>query len=111
MTINPYDILKNAQKIQEQMGNLQEKLSEIQVTGSAGGGMVTVELNGRMEVLSFHISQDAMKLQDLSLLEDLIKSAFTDGINKTREALSQELGVMAGGFGLPPMGFGTPGAS
>ena len=114
-SINPYDILKNAQKLQEQMGSFQEKLSSIKVTGSSGGGMVTIELNGRMEVLSIHISPDVMNLQDLGLLEDLVKSAFTDGIDKTREALTRELGTLAGSFGLSSLGglfpgFGSPGA-
>ena len=114
-SINPFDILKNAQKLQEQMGNLQDKLGNIKVTGFSGGGMVTVELNGRMEVLSIKISPDAMNLQDLGLLEDLIKSAFTDGIEKIREAISQELGAMAGGLGIPNLGglfpgFGASGA-
>ena len=113
MTLNPNEVLKQAQKLQEQMGNLQEKLYHIRVTGSSGGGMVTVELNGRMEVIGLHISPDVLKMQDLGLLEDLVKSAFTDGIDKTREAISQELGALAGGLpnlgGIFP-GFGMPGA-
>ena len=113
--INPFDILKNAQKLQEQMGNLQEKLGNIKVTGFSGGGMVTIDINGRMEVLNIKISPDAMNLQDLGLLEDLIKSAFTDGIEKIREAISRELGALTGSLGIPNLGgifpgFGTPGA-
>ncbi|MDR0997519.1 MAG: YbaB/EbfC family nucleoid-associated protein, partial [Treponema sp.] len=52
MNINPFDVLKNAQKIQEQMGALQKKLALLSVTGSAGGGMVEVDINGKMEILA-----------------------------------------------------------
>ena len=102
MQINPFDILKNAQ-------NLQEKLGGIAVTGSSGGGMVEVTLNGRMEVLAVRISRDALGLQDQGMLEDLTGSAFTNAIEKIREAISREMGALAGSLGMFP-GFGAPGA-
>ena len=65
MNINPLDIFKNAQKIQEQMGSFQEKLGTISVTGSAGGGMVEVDLNGRMELVALRISPEAVNPPDV----------------------------------------------
>ena len=104
MNINPFDLLKNAQKIQEQMGSLQEKLGTLQVTGSAGGGMAEVDMNGRMEVLAVRIAPEAA--EDVQILQDLIKAAFTNASEKAREAIRVEMGAMAGGLGLPP---GFPG--
>jgi DNA-binding YbaB/EbfC family protein len=109
MNINPFDILKNAQKIQEQMGSLQEKLGDISVTGSAGGGMVEIDLNGRMEVLNIRISPEVVDPQDVGILEDLIVSAFTNAMEKIKEAMSREMGALAGGLGIPGMPGGIPG--
>jgi DNA-binding YbaB/EbfC family protein len=101
ININPFDILKNAQKIQEQMGNIQEKLGNITVTGSAGAGMVEIALNGRMEIVSVRIDPEAVNPRDISLLQDLIAAAFSNALEKAREAVNREAGALAGipGFG------------
>jgi DNA-binding YbaB/EbfC family protein len=114
VNINPFDILKNAQKIQEQMGTFQEKLALVTVTGSAGGGMVEIDLNGKMEILAVRISSEAM--EDREMLQDLVTAAFNAAMEKVREAVNQEMGALAGGMGLPPgmsgiPGFGFPGQS
>jgi DNA-binding YbaB/EbfC family protein len=107
MNINPFDILKNAQKIQEQMGDFQEKLGGIVVTGSAGGGMVEVDLNGKMEVVAVRIEQAVVSPRDIPMLQDLIAAAFSNGLEKVKEAVNREVGVMAG---IPAGGFpGFPG--
>jgi DNA-binding YbaB/EbfC family protein len=113
MNINPFDILKNAQKIQEQMAVFQEKLAGVIVTGSAGGGMVEIELNGKFEILAVRISPDAA--EDREMLEDLVAAAFNAAMEKAREAINREAGTFAGALGLPPglsgvPGFGFPGA-
>ena len=106
MNINPLDLLKNAQKIQEQMGDFQEKLGAIMVTGSAGGGMAEVDLNGKMEVLALRIAPEAMEDGDRELLQDLITAAFNNAMEKIREAISQEMGAMIPGLqGIPGMPF------
>jgi len=92
--INPFDILKNAQKIQEQMGVFQERLSGVAITGSSGGGMVEIEMNGRMEVNAVTIREEAM--EDREMLQDLVASAFNNCVEKTREAVSREMGAIAG---------------
>ena len=105
MNINPFDILKNAQKLQEQMGAFQEKLGEIRVSGSSGGGMAEIEMNGKMEVLAVKIAGDAM--EDREMLEDLIAAAFNNAMEKIREAINREMGAMIPG-GIPGMS-GIPG--
>ena len=101
MNINPFDILKNAKQIQEQMGVFQEKLGNIRVTGSSGGGMVEVEMNGRMEVLAVKISDEAIEDGDREMLQDLVAAAFSSAMERIKEAINQEMGLMAGMSGMP----------
>ena len=111
MNINPFDLLKNAQKIQEQMGSMQEKLTEVNVTGSSGGGMVEIDMNGKFDVTAVRIAPEIAG--DIDMLQDLIMAAFASGLEKAREAVTKEMGAMAGNLGisglnLPP---GFPGLS
>ncbi|MCL2186681.1 MAG: YbaB/EbfC family nucleoid-associated protein [Treponema sp.] len=101
MNINPFDILKNAQKMQEQMGNIQEKMASIIETGAAGGGLVEIDLNGKMELIAVRIAPQAVEgaqtgFADTEFLQDLILSAFNDGMNKVKERIGSEFGAMAG---------------
>ena len=99
MNINPFDILKNAQKIQEQMSGLQEKLGNITASGASGGGLVEIDMNGKMEVSAVRIAAQAM--EDKDMLQDLVMSAFTDAMEKIKEAIGREAGAMTGGLNLP----------
>ena len=111
MNINPFDILKNAQKIQEQMGEFQEKLTAVSATGSAGGGMVEIDINGKMDVTGVRIAPEAA--EDIDMLQDLIMAAFSSGMEKIREAVNQEMKEITGGLNIPGLpGFpgGFPGA-
>jgi len=105
--MNPFDILKNAQKIQEQMSGFQEKLGNIIKTGSAGAGLVEVDINGNLEVLAVRIAPQAVNGADTEMLQDLIMAAFTDGMTKVKEAVSAEAAAMTGGLNIP----GFPGAT
>ena len=107
MNVNPFDILKNAQKIQEQMGAMQEKLGTVLVTGSAGGGMAEIDMNGRLEVVAVRIAPEVVDPADVGMLQDLVKAAFSDAADKAREAIKNEMSAMTGGLGVPPglMGF------
>ncbi|MDR0464446.1 MAG: YbaB/EbfC family nucleoid-associated protein [Treponema sp.] len=98
MNINPFDILKNAQKIQEQMNGFQEKLGDITATGSAAAGLVEIDINGKLDVIAIRISPQT--LSDVEMLQDLIMAAFTDGMAKVKEAISSQVGSMAGGLDL-----------
>lgn len=99
MNINPFDLFKNAKQLQEQMGAFQEKLKDVRVTGSSGGGMVEVDLNGRMEALAVRINDEAAA--DRDMLEDLVTAAFNSAMEKVREAINREMGFMAGMPGFP----------
>jgi DNA-binding YbaB/EbfC family protein len=94
MDINPFDILKNAQKIQEQMGEFQEKLGFLTVTGASGGGMVEIEMNGRMEIQELRIAPEAM--EDREMLQTLIVAAFNSTMEKIKEEINREMGALAG---------------
>jgi len=91
MNINPFDIMK-------QMGNFQEKLADVNATGSAGGGMVEIDLNGKLEVLAVRIAPEALEGGDTEMLEDLVTAAFSNALQKTKEAITREMGAMAGGI-------------
>jgi len=104
MNINPFDLIKNAQKIQEQMSGFQEKLGAITVTGASGGGLVEIDINGKLEVTAVRIAPEAAN--DIEMLQDLIISAFTNGTAKVKEAVSKEASSMTGGLNIP----GFPGS-
>src|SRR5947209_14593466 len=95
-------LMKNLPKLREQMDQLQQKLGQVSVEGTAGAGMVTVRVNGRMEVTGCTISDEAMKLNDREMLEDLIQSAANQALQKCRQQVAEETSKMATGFGLPP---------
>ena len=105
MNINPFDLLKNAQKIQEQMNGFQEKLADIEVTGASGAGMVEIDINGKMDVVDVRIAPET--LDDVEMLQDLIMSAFSDGMAKVREEISNQAAAMTGGLNL--QGLNIPG--
>jgi DNA-binding YbaB/EbfC family protein len=91
MNINPFDIMK-------QMESFQDKLADVSATGFAGGGMVKIELNGKLEVLSVRIAPEAVEGGDTEMLEDLITAAFSNALEKTKETITREVGAMAGGI-------------
>jgi DNA-binding YbaB/EbfC family protein len=101
VTINPFDILKNAQKLQDQMAALQNKLAGVVITGSSGGGMVEIDLNGRMEALAVRIAAEAM--EDREMLQDLVKAAFSSALEKVQEQSGREMGALASGLGISPV--------
>ena len=101
MNINPFEILKNAQKIQEQFGSIQEKLGSITVVGSSGGGMVEVEISGKMEVLALRIKPEVVDPGDIAMLQDLLAAALGQAMEKIRERINGEIGSIAGGMGIP----------
>jgi DNA-binding YbaB/EbfC family protein len=100
VNINPFEVLKNAQKIQEQVGSMQDRLGSISETGSSGGGMVEVELNGKMEVLAVRIKPAAVDPNDIQILQDLVAAAFTQASEKIKGRIAREAGSLAGGMGI-----------
>jgi DNA-binding YbaB/EbfC family protein len=102
MAVNPFDFLKQFGNMQERMNEIQERLGRISVTGSAGGDMVQVEMNGRMEISRVRISPEAVDLQDLGMLEDLLRAAVSDALYKIKERIRDEVSALTGGLNLPP---------
>jgi DNA-binding YbaB/EbfC family protein len=103
-------LMGNQGKIQEQMQRFQATVTTLTAEGSAGGGMVTVKVNGKMEVQAVTISDDALRLNDRGMLEDLIAAATNTALGKVKELLAAETAKVAQGLGLPPgMLGGLPG--
>jgi hypothetical protein len=99
-------MMKNLQGLQAKMGEMQEKLKSIRVTGSAGGGMVTVELNGDLRVEKVTVSPEAVDPSDIRMLEDLVLAAMSDALARLKEKLRDEMAQVTGIAGLPPGLFG-----
>ena len=95
-------MMKQAREMQAKLKTLQEELGRREVTGTAGGGMVTVTLNGRSEVVRVHV--DPQAAADVELLEDLLVAALRDAQQQVQALAQNELGGMAGLLGgLPPV--------
>jgi hypothetical protein len=90
------DMLKQAQKLQEQFQQAQEELVNLRAEGSAGGGMVTAVANGKQEILQLRIDKQAVDPNDLELLEDLIVAAVNQALSKAQELASAEMSKAAG---------------
>lgn len=98
MNINPFDILKNAKSIEEQFARIQEELASVVVTGSSGGGIVQVTMNGQFELTGITLDSIAVDPRDIPMLQDLIVAAHADALMKVRELLKTRLGPLAGGL-------------
>jgi len=94
-------LLGNKGKLQEEIAKFQQNVGQITAEGTAGAGYVTVKVSGKMEVQSVRISEEAMKLNDREMLEDLITAATNQAMAKAREQVSQETAKVAQNMGLP----------
>lgn len=102
---NMQQLMKQAQKMQQQMVQAQAELAEKQVTGTAGGGLVTATVTGAGDVVSLKIKPEAVDPDDVESLEDLVVAAIRDAGANAQELQSQAMGPLAGGLG----GLGLPG--
>ncbi|VAX26873.1 Nucleoid-associated protein YaaK [hydrothermal vent metagenome] len=94
-------MMKQAQELQARMAKMQAEAGEKTVEATAGGGMVTVVVNGRQEVLSVTIDPEVVNPDDVEMLQDLVMAAVNDGIRKTQEAMSEQMKGMTGGMKIP----------
>jgi DNA-binding YbaB/EbfC family protein len=101
------NMLKEAQKLQTRMAEMQQKLAESEMTGMAGGGVVTVTLNGKGEMRKIKIDPSLADPNEMEILEDLIVAACNDAKAKIDAHLQEEMGKLTGGLPLPP-GFKLP---
>ncbi|MDR0685576.1 MAG: YbaB/EbfC family nucleoid-associated protein [Spirochaetaceae bacterium] len=93
----PDDLLKNAKKFSSTMDKLRDKIGGIVVTGSAGGGMVEVDMNGKQEMLAVRI-MDKTIAGDVEMLQDLIIAAYNAAVEKVNEAVTNEIGSFTSVF-------------
>ena len=99
--MNPFEMLKNAQSIKEQLAKVQEELEDLTATGSSGGSIVNVTMNGKFEIQSVYLDPIAVDPRDVPMLQDLIVAASRDAMSKVKEHLEARLGPMMGGLNIP----------
>ena len=99
-------LMQQAQRMQEEMKRAQEEIAEAEVTGQAGGGVVTVVMSGRHEVRRVTIDRAAVG-DDHEMMEDLVAAAVNDAVNKVAALTQDKMGGLASGMNLPP-GFKLP---
>ena len=97
---NIAQLMQQAQKMQENVQRAQEELGKLEVTGNAGGGMVSVTITGRMECRKVRI--DPSVLADQEMVEDLIAAAFNDAVNKVNAESQSRMAAATAGMQLPP---------
>lgn len=95
------NLMKQAQKMQENMQKAQEDLANMEVEGQSGGGMVTVIMTGRHDVKRVSIDNSLMQ-DDKEMLEDLVAAAINDAVRKIEHETKEKMSGMAGGLSLPP---------
>ncbi len=98
------NIMKQAKKMQEQIGQLQQELETKTIEAQAGGGMVRVVVNGKFNIVSMKIEKDVVNPEDIEMLQDLIAAAINEGIRKAQEMASTEMAKITGGLGIPGLG-------
>ena len=103
--MNPFDLLKNPQAIQAELNKVKEELSNITVTGSSGGNMVQVTLNGNMQMVGIKLDPLCVDNRDVPMLQDLIVAAHHAAMEKIQDEIKNKLGPMVGGLNLPGLGF------
>jgi DNA-binding YbaB/EbfC family protein len=94
-------MLKQAQKIQAQLAKIQEEMAGKTIEASSGGGMVSVVVNGKQEVISIKIEREVVNPEDIDMLQDLVLAAVNEGIRKSQEMVSEEMRKLTGGLSIP----------
>jgi len=94
-------MMKQVQKMQKKMVELQGELEQERVEGTAGGGMVTVVANGRQDILEIKIQPDVVNPDDVEMLEDLILAAIHQAQQRAQEMMNKEMGQITGGVQIP----------
>ena len=97
---NMQQLARQAQKLQQQMTKMQEELEAREYEASAGGGVVTVKVNGKKELLGIEIKPEAVDPDDVEMLQDMILAAVNEGLRLASETMEKEMGKLTGGMNL-----------
>ena len=96
--MNPFDFLKDLDAMKKSLGDAQNQLAQISATGSSGGNIVNLTLNGKFEITNLHLDPVCVDPRDIKMLEDLIVAAHHDAITKIQEEIKSKFGPMLGGL-------------
>lgn len=99
--MNPFDFLKDAAKIKERAQKMQDELDALSAEGSSGGRMVSVTVNGKLEITAIHLDPICVDNRDVKMLEDLIVAAHHDATSKMQELLKEKTGSMLQSIDIP----------
>jgi DNA-binding YbaB/EbfC family protein len=95
-------MMKQAQAMQQKMAKMQDELAAMEIEGTAGGGVVTITMNGKQEILGIKIKPEAVDPEDVEGLEDLLMAAYNDARTRASEVMEEHMKKATGGLGLPP---------
>lgn len=101
--MNMNEIMRQAKEFQQKLSQVQSELAGRSVTASAGGGMVSVTINGRCQLQSIHIDREVIKPEEQAMLQDLIMSAVNEGMQKAQDMVQAEMHKLTGGISIPGM--------
>jgi nucleoid-associated protein EbfC len=99
--VKGFNPMQQIKSLQDKIAKMQEELAFKTVESTAGGGMVTVVVNGRQEVVSIKIDPQVVDPEDIEMLQDLVVAAINDGLRKAQEMSSSEMSKIAGGLNIP----------
>lgn len=98
---NMNNMIKQAQKMQQEMLKAQQEMEEKEIEASAGGGAVSVKISGKKELLEINISPEVIDPDDVEMLQDLIIAAVNEGMRKADEMSAQQMSRLTGGMNIP----------
>ena len=98
------NLMKEAQKLQAQMEALQAEVAKRKVEATSGGGMVTVEANGKQELTAIKIEREVINPDDAQMLEDLVLAACNEALRKSKDMVQAEVGKLSAGLKIPGLG-------
>ena len=94
-------LFKQAQKMQKDMAKIQAEMTSKTVEATAGGGMITVVVNGNQEVTNIKIEKEVVNSDDIEMLENLVIAAINEGLRKSKEMVADGMGKLTGGMNIP----------
>ena len=95
------DMMRQVQRLQEEMVKAQEALSEETITVTAGGGAITVVITGQQKVQSISIAPEVVDADDVEMLEDLVTAAVNEALERSQELAAERMGALTGGLNIP----------